>query len=70
MTDNIKVTFDESALGRLYLWLLSLDNETPAVGKLDIDKIPEVDLIEAVPIPSEEMHPNTIDSDSKGDTMV
>jgi hypothetical protein len=70
MTDNIKVTFDESALGRLYLWLLSLNDETPAADKLDIDKTPEVDLIEAVPTTSEDMRPKTIDCDSKGDTMV
>jgi hypothetical protein len=64
LTTNIKVTFDESALGRLYLWLLSLDDETPAVDKLDIDKTTGVDFIPAVPTPNEEVRHETIDSDS------
>lgn len=70
MATNIKVTLDESAFGRLYLWLLSLDDETLAVDKLNIDNTTEVDFIAAVPTPKEEARHETIDSDSLDDTLV
>jgi hypothetical protein len=41
MTANIKVTSDESALSRLYLWLLSLNDETLATEKQNAEDKPE-----------------------------
>jgi hypothetical protein len=45
MTANIKITSDESALGRLYLWLLSRNDETLAVDKQDIESKTELGIV-------------------------
>ena len=42
MTANIKVTSDESALSRLYLWLLSLNDETLTAEKQSDEDTPEL----------------------------
>ena len=44
MATNIKVTFDESALGRVYLWLLSLNDETLPADRSGIEKTSEVNV--------------------------
>ena len=41
MTANIKVTSDESALSRLYLWLLSLNDETLTAEKQSDEDTPD-----------------------------